>query len=145
MSNDAYQRWLDLGQNYELGRFAVTPVAFSAGYSAGLAEHAPVDMILHCPKCGTQHVDAPMILMPDDTNDMPVWNNPPHRSHLCAGCGHVWRPADVPTNGIAAIETKGSNDNPIVEPVLVPTVDVTRMGDSRSTSERALLTPPSTL
>src|SRR5574340_600312 len=23
------------------------------------------------------------------------WDNPPHRSHLCHGCGHIWRPADV--------------------------------------------------
>ena len=30
-----YQHWLDLGQNYELGKFAVTPVAFRAGYAYG--------------------------------------------------------------------------------------------------------------
>jgi hypothetical protein len=45
-----------------------------------------------------------------------VWDNPPHRSHLCHGCGHVWRPADVPTNGVATITTKGKADSPIAAP-----------------------------
>lgn len=69
----------------------------------------PIDMILHCEACGLQHVDAP-----DERT--PEWNNPPHKSHLCHGCGYVWRPADVPTNGVRAIQTKGSNDNPPSHP-----------------------------
>lgn len=64
----------------------------------------PIDMILHCPACGRQHIDAPH----------GGWTNPPHRSHLC---GHVWRPADVATNGVAAIETKGSADSEPVRPM----------------------------
>ncbi|TBR76167.1 MAG: hypothetical protein EPN64_09160 [Burkholderiaceae bacterium] len=40
-----------------------------------------------------------------------------HRSHLCVpaagGCGHIWRPADVPTNGVIAVTTKGLNDSPL--------------------------------
>lgn len=89
------------------------------------AAEKPIDMILLCPKCGTQHVDR------DESNNRmhspgcnvscgtlggcscgfdSLWRNPPHRSHLCAGCGHIWRPADVPTNGVAAIKTKGKND-----------------------------------
>lgn len=40
---------------------------------------------------------------------------PSHRSHLCrpedGGCGHIWRPADVPTNGVAAVKTKGKRDD----------------------------------
>lgn len=73
----------------------------------------PIDMILHCPACGLQHVDAPS----DDAYDgnPPTWTNPPHRSHLCHGCGHVWRPADVPTNGVAEIQTKGKHDSPSPE------------------------------
>lgn len=63
----------------------------------------PIDMILYCPGCGLQHVDAPDRRTPD-------WENPPHKSHLCHGCGHIWRPADVPTNGVAAIKTKGKAD-----------------------------------
>ncbi len=43
-----------------------------------------------------------------------AWNNPPHKSHLCliedGGCGTIWRPADVPTNGVAQIKTKGEKD-----------------------------------
>lgn len=69
----------------------------------------PVDLILHCPNCGTQHIDAP-----DDRT--PGWTNPPHRSHLCHACGHIWRPADVPTNGVAAITTSSVNDSPRVDP-----------------------------
>lgn len=43
-----------------------------------------------------------------------AWDNPPHKSHLCrtedGGCGIIWRPADVPTNGVAEIKTKGEKD-----------------------------------
>lgn len=59
-----------------------------------------VNMVLHCPVCGTQHIDEPH----------GEWTNPPHRSHLCATCGTVWRPADVPTNGVRAVETCGAAD-----------------------------------
>jgi hypothetical protein len=79
-----------------------------------VAPEAPIPMILYCPKCGVQHIDAP------ETHDMVVggvvvdkvelWENPPHRSHLCHGCGNIWRPADVPTEGVAAIKTCGAND-----------------------------------
>lgn len=73
------------------------------------ADTRPIDMVLHCPACGLQHVDAPDHRTPD-------WNNPPHRSHLCHGCGHIWRPADVPTNGVQAVQTKGKADSPIAAP-----------------------------
>lgn len=62
----------------------------------------PIDMIIFCPKCGMQHVDAPS----------GSWENPPHKSHLCHGCNWVWRHADVPTNGVAEIATTGKNDSP---------------------------------
>lgn len=32
----AYKEWAAIGQNYELVRFEVTPVAFAAGFDAGL-------------------------------------------------------------------------------------------------------------
>lgn len=67
------------------------------------SEAAPIDMLLFCPKCNTQHIDAP-----DERTE--GWSNPSHRSHLCHSCGTVWRPADVPTNGVASIETKGKAD-----------------------------------
>lgn len=78
----------------------------------------PVDLILHCPECGFQHIDEPgrhtrwaNVEHPPATDGKP-WDNPPHRSHLCHQCGYIWRPADVPTNGVAAIKTKGQHDSP---------------------------------
>ncbi|RZJ26188.1 MAG: hypothetical protein EOO54_03730 [Haliea sp.] len=77
---------------------------------------APIDMVLYCPCCGLQHIDAPGMLEQPPHRDGPrescvgTWNNPPHRSHLCHGCGLIWRPADVPTNGVQAIKTRGKAD-----------------------------------
>jgi hypothetical protein len=74
-----------------------------------------IDMVLFCPKCEVQHVDSPEKPI-SEYDDIPEWTNPPHRSHLCHGCGHIWRPADVPTNGIAAVKTKGSADSKLASP-----------------------------
>lgn len=60
----------------------------------------PLPMVLHCPLCHVQHVDEPT----------EAWENPPHRSHLCHNCGCVWRPADVPTVGVKAVQTRGKAD-----------------------------------
>lgn len=91
---------------------------------------APIDMILHCPACGAQHIDAPMTdaqyceRLHESSwwelgGDKPArWTNPPHRSHLCAACGHTWRPADVATNGVATIKTRGKAD--IAPPTMLP-------------------------
>lgn len=70
---------------------------------------APIPMILFCPVCGTQHIDHVEYKGGEDC-DTVVWNNPPHRSHLCAACGCIWRPADVPTTGVSSIATKGRID-----------------------------------
>lgn len=102
-----------------------------------MPEQEPIDMILHCPNCGKQHVDAPepdicecghregdhpedftdpcCEISPDGRRCMcrefkAAWLNPPHKSHLCHGCGTVWRPADVPTNGVEKIGTRGEKD-----------------------------------
>ena len=72
-----------------------------------LAVH-PIDMVLFCPSCGKQHIDAP---------DPAPWCWPPHRSHLCRGCGYTWRPADVPTNGVEAVKTAGKRDHPRPAPL----------------------------
>lgn len=63
-----------------------------------------INMLLFCPRCHVQHIDAPDARSVD-------WVNPPHRSHLCHSCGTIWRPADVPTNGVARLETVGKADN----------------------------------
>ncbi len=79
---------------------------------------APIDMLLYCPKCGEQHIDEPEAEDDDyhatvlSGRKSPRWTNPPHRSHLCHHCDHIWRPADVPTNGVKAIKTKGQHDSP---------------------------------
>lgn len=62
----------------------------------------PIDVVLFCPVCKTQHIDAPE---PDSG-----WTNPAHKSHLCHNCGFIWRPADVPTNGVTAATTRGANN-----------------------------------
>lgn len=58
----------------------------------------PISMILFCPSCGVQHIEPR--------------TSAPHRSHICVSCSHVWRPADVPTTGVAEIATVGSMDDP---------------------------------
>lgn len=76
----------------------------------------PIPMLLFCPKCHTQHIDKPETAMQryhaaDLGKPLTIWDNPPHRSHLCHSCGCIWRPADVPTTGVARIETRGKSDN----------------------------------
>ena len=85
---------------------------------AQLAE--PIDMVLHCPACGMQHIDEveelPMPMPGSSFEGSAGWANPPHRSHLCHGCGHIWRPADVPTNGVEAVKTCGKADSKLAAP-----------------------------
>lgn len=86
----------------------------------GKAPDEPIPMVLHCPECHTQHIDAPE---PGRLSGCAVrhrapWDNPPHRSHLCHNCGLTWRPADVPTTGVQAITTKGKADTWPVKPPL---------------------------
>jgi hypothetical protein len=72
----------------------------------------PIDLILYCPNCGLQHIDAPEIVgyTPTRAGTLTNWDNPPHKSHLCHGCGCIWRPADVATNGVAELKTSGKDD-----------------------------------
>ncbi|MCA8326238.1 helix-turn-helix domain-containing protein [Burkholderia cepacia] len=87
-----------------------------AGALLAAQQPEPIDMLLFCPECGEQHVDAPEPADADIDVDGTVisstdeWTNPPHRSHLCHACGTIWRPADVPTNGVASIQTRGKAD-----------------------------------
>lgn len=80
--------------------------------------HAPIDMVLYCPVCHAQHIDAPdndISAHPDGSESR--WTNPPHRSHLCHQCGTIWRPADVPTNGVKEIKTRGTKDRLSAQPL----------------------------
>lgn len=47
-----------------------------------------IPMVLHCPDCGTRHIDAGEFAAV------------PHHTHACQGCGLVWRPAKVNTHGV---------------------------------------------
>ena len=92
---------------------------------AAQLEGQPIDMVLHCPVCHTQHVDVPVTdheytaQLHESSwwelgGEKPErWMNPPHKSHLCHNCGHIWRPADVPTNGVLFVQTKGTKDSPL--------------------------------
>lgn len=107
----------------------------------------PIDMILPCPNCGKLHVDEPEpdicdlcgliryehlesgnVLRCADGQEFIAWLNPPHKSHLCriedGGCGTVFRPADVPTNGVAETKTRGKNDTWFPVPVDPATVAI---------------------
>lgn len=63
----------------------------------GCEHPLPIDMVLHCPQCHRQHIDAP--------------DSVQHWSHVCGPCGFIWRPADVPTNGVLAVRTLGRRDS----------------------------------
>lgn len=75
-------------------------------------ERTVIDVVLFCPVCGKQHIDAPSETREIRGGELCVdkWDNPPHRSHLCHHCGAIWRPADVPTNGILQATTRGKAD-----------------------------------
>jgi hypothetical protein len=104
-----------------------------SGYASEcVRKREPIDVVLFCPSCKFQHIDK---AEPDvcETCGHPevahargdlkcwigqrcsctgftAWLNPPHKSHRCLNCNIVWRPADVPTNGVAKAKTVGSND-----------------------------------
>jgi len=48
----------------------------------------PIPMLLHCPMCSARHIDE---------GDYATKS---HHTHACQDCGHVWRPAVVPTVGV---------------------------------------------
>ncbi len=51
-------------------------------------ESEPIPMLLWCPECSTRHVDVG------------EFATKRHHTHACQSCGHVWRPAIVPTCGV---------------------------------------------
>lgn len=61
------------------------------------AAKGPLKMIIHCPECGTQHVDSG------------IWAEDEHWAHTCKRCGHTWKAAKVATVGVASLDnTKGT-------------------------------------
>ena len=110
--------WEKAGGSFEPGGIERAVIPAETLFAFLLAIAKPIDMVLHCPACGLQHIDAPEIYQPEGVGYGLEWTNPPRRSHLCHGCGHVWRPADVPTNGVAAVKTKGKADSSLVSQVV---------------------------
>lgn len=53
-----------------------------------LEDPRPIHMLLWCPECGERHVDVG------------EFANKVHHTHACQTCGHVWRPAILPTVGV---------------------------------------------
>lgn len=47
-----------------------------------------IPMRLNCPECRELHIDEG------------EFATKPHHTHACQACGHVWRPAVVPTTGV---------------------------------------------
>jgi hypothetical protein len=100
----------------------------------------PLDIVLFCPNCSEQHIDEPAPEVCQDCGHREkkhstlngcldtrtdkgsgrseicgctkfnAWLNPPHKSHRCHFCNHVFRPSDQPTNGVREITTRGEND-----------------------------------
>lgn len=65
-------------------------MADAAEIAATAGPH-PIPMLLICPECRETHVDEG------------IWATRPHRAHQCQHCGHEWRPALVPTVGVAKL------------------------------------------
>lgn len=79
----------------------------------------PVDMVLYCPKCGTQHIDEADNAFIDKGDGIKAWGNPPHKTHLCACCSHKWRPSDTPTNGVQCTASgKDADTLPLISETL---------------------------
>ena len=51
--------------------------------------------VLFCPACVHQHIDT--------AEPETGWNNPPHRTHKCEECGHLWLAARINTTGVKEV------------------------------------------
>ncbi len=71
--------------------------------------NAPIAMLLWCPLCGARHVDVG------------EFATKLHHTHACQKCGLAWRPALVPTVGVAFLP--GFKDENPVYPMSIDTGD----------------------
>lgn len=136
---DAYKRQFPTASNWVWRHFTFNETGYSHPVTDGMFQMymrgrnhvTPIDMVLFCPRCGLQHLDKAIdanyihasgatIIGSDEFGHIwsdgvrrTPWANPPHRSHLCEGCDYVWRPADVPTNGVQFVTTKGAKDTKV--------------------------------
>lgn len=81
-------------QDAQINAWLKEQIAEAAVFPAGEPEikmeiqGAPIPMLLFCPCCGVRHIDK---------GEFAVKH---HHTHACQSCGHVWRPAIVPTVGV---------------------------------------------
>lgn len=61
----------------------------------------PIQMRIHCPLCGTQHIDESELA------------SKPHTSHTCQNqtCGLTWKVANVPTIGVRFLPGTNNQDS----------------------------------
>src|SRR4051812_11300335 len=71
-----------------------------------------IDMLLFCPRCQKQHIDAADTKKKykngchdswggESGGENPAgWTTPPHATHTCRYCGLLWRPSNANTNGV---------------------------------------------
>jgi hypothetical protein len=64
-------------------------------------ESAPVPMYLTCPKCNERHLDVGLFA------------TKVHHTHTCQKCGLTWRPAVVPTVGVAFLPGFKNDPEPL--------------------------------
>jgi hypothetical protein len=116
-------KWIftqDAIPDYEHETVRCQKCASPAEQPAADGREKPVDAVLWCPNCFEQHIDVadPMVcetcgLYGENECICDVfnpWLNPPHKSHRCNFCNHVWRPMNHPTNGVVALEKTGERD-----------------------------------
>jgi rubredoxin len=65
----------------------------------------PIPMLLWCPCCGARHIDRA------------EFATKVHHTHACQECGHVWRPAIVPTLGVQFLPGFRNEDPEPADPV----------------------------
>lgn len=67
-----------------------------SGQDRRKASATPLPMLLFCPRCQKQHIDAP--------EPATGWTNPPHATHTCQHCGLLWRPSNHNTEGVEFVK-----------------------------------------
>jgi uncharacterized Zn finger protein len=65
-----------------------------------MSQDAPIPMLLWCPECCERHIDVG------------EFATKPHHTHACQHCGHVWRPAIVPTTGVKFLPGFKNEESP---------------------------------
>lgn len=79
------------------GETVILARAYLAAVQPNQSAVEPIKMLLYCPRCEKQHVDAP--------EPEKGWTNPPHATHTCKFCGLNWRPSNDNTDGVAGLSS----------------------------------------